>query len=70
MDFTHCLRNMSKPNIDAELAEARKEYDRGVPFVSSCCSWGVDEGGNKCMKCGENCTSEPEMTFEEWLQEQ
>lgn len=68
------LENMSQPNIQAELAECKIQYDKEVSMVSNCCSARTSEPDKNnlafCLDCKEHCIAEQEMTFEDWLDEQ
>ena len=64
---------MSEPSIKAELESAYKVWEKEVELVSSCCgaeTWEMYQSKlGRCSKCKENCTVEPEMPFNEWLEE-
>jgi len=64
---------MSNPTREAELHLAKAQYNSEVSMVSNCCGWSTSEADAslmaRCGGCGEGCVVEPEMTFEDWLEE-
>lgn len=60
---------MSRPNLSADRAEAFKLYKKGVSMVSHCCGYGTYGDYLMCEKCKEHCSQEPEILFEDWLEE-
>lgn len=57
-------------NIKEELSEAYKKWEKEVETVSSCCGYGHYEENLICENCGEHCSAEPEMPFNEWVEEE
>ena len=61
---------MSNPNRQAELAEAKLQYNQNVPIVSECCGTGTYGDRMLCEHCKEHVAGIREISFEEWLDEQ